>query len=480
MSDEGRCDGAGPTEPGRPGRPARSARPDAPGEPLRPDRLRRPVRPEGAGGAERPEGVGRSGPSARSEAAERSVRPEAAERSARSEAAGRFALPDAAELPEAAERSARSEGRLGTEPVRPQPPERPLRPEGDDGAGQGGSRLGVGAGRFAAAAAGMPWGSGSWPGGGAEPGPDGGRPYWLTGATTELLVTGRRVDLSDAGAADSAARLTRLLAAARPSGAPPLDPAREEAAVAAFRAARGSAEGPAVLIRRPGGRFRSPRSLRSLRSPRSTRRAIRLAVSAVASVIALSGVAVAVAAAGGSLPMPGQGSGSTVPAGRRVPTAVRPGLGEAGRVTASLPPVRPSRGSASPSALPGHGLPTWCDPLPTEGTGTAHCRTSVRDQQGDGNGASQDTSGDTSRGGRDERSGGTSKGHTGDGKGSDGGRSGHHTATWHSGGSDPYDGGTGDPGAVLPRSALGAIAPGGALTEQSPGGGLPSPNAAGF
>ncbi|WP_328915677.1 MULTISPECIES: hypothetical protein [unclassified Streptomyces] len=163
--------------------------------------------------------------------------------------------------------------------------------------------------------------------------------HWLTGHAAELLLTGRRVRPSDAEAAATAGRLARLLAAAGgrtavespvgPPGVPPrpafpprpaLDPAREEAALAAFRAALSTSPAPA-------------------RRPRPARRPVRMTVAALASALALSGVAVAVATTTGSLPMPGQGSRSGPVS--RPPAAVTP---EGGRASA-LPSVPAGTGT---------------------------------------------------------------------------------------------------------------------------------------
>ena len=86
---------------------------------------------------------------------------------------------------------------------------------------------------------------------------------WLTGRAAETLVSGGRVPSADAEAARTADRLADLLAVAGPrhgAGAAALDPAREEAALAAFRAARSAApKGRARPLARCFGGPRRPR-----------------------------------------------------------------------------------------------------------------------------------------------------------------------------------------------------------------------------
>ncbi|WP_405586612.1 hypothetical protein [Streptomyces sp. NBC_01190] len=104
-----------------------------------------------------------------------------------------------------------------------------------------------------------------------------------------------RVEVADAL---TAARLGRLLTAA--GGVPvALDPIREEAALAAFRAARASVR-PVI---RAG-------------------RALRVAAATIVSVVALGGVAVAVTTVTGRAALPGAGSGSAPMS--RPPAAVTP------------------------------------------------------------------------------------------------------------------------------------------------------------
>lgn len=323
------------------------------------------------------------------------------------------------------ERSVRPEG-----PKSPERPVRPQRPGRSDGRFAVG-RLrppGVESGRFAGPGAERPPTA-------AGPVRPGGRAYWLTGSAAELLVTGGRVNPPDAAAADSATRLARLLAAAGPAGAPAaLDPAREEAALAAFRAARRTDRRVTAFTRRRRGGLRS------------TRRAIRLTVGAVACVIALSGVAVAVAEAGGGLPMPGQGSGSTRPAGRRASSSALPSIGEAGRSATTVPGVNPSPGSAAtptgtPSA-PAPGSLAWCEQYlaaGAEGAKAAPCRKLVRSEKRKAKVAARARAKAKNRGkdspqadqkGKDQ---GKDKG-PGDGKVKD------NATTWRSGRPDPQHG----------------------------------------
>jgi uncharacterized membrane protein YgcG len=136
--------------------------------------------------------------------------------------------------------------------------------------------------------------------------------------------------MSDDGRADvsvavsdavAAARLGRLLTAGGPPAA--LDPMREEAALAAFRAARPTVR-PVVwpVVR--------------------ARRTLRVAAATVVSVVALGGVAVAVTT--GRTLLPGAGSG-TGPASRP-PAAVAPDGGTTA-ATAAAPRAVPTGGAGA-------------------------------------------------------------------------------------------------------------------------------------
>ncbi len=217
-------------------------------------------------------------------------------------------------------------------------------------------------------------GAGGALGGPSGPGGPGG---WISGRDAELLVSGGRVEPGDARAAGTASRLAGLLAAAAgPGTASPegLDPAREEAALAAFRAAH---RARAARTRRPRG------AARSGGGKRSARPAIRMAVAAMASVIALSGVVVAVAATTGRLPLPGQGAGGGVPAGSTPPAATprtaTPGGG---------PGLSPGTGVPRSSTAPAPGSLAWCEAyLRSDAEGAARrCRKLVRAQGQDGKG----------------------------------------------------------------------------------------------
>ena len=329
------------------------------------------------------------------------------------------------------ERSVRPEGPAGPAgPARPVRPQRPVRSDG---------RFAVGRLRPHGVESGRPWPA---DGPGAERPPTvagpvrpGGRAYWLTGSAAELLVTGGRVSPPDTAAADSATRLARLLAAAGPAGAhAALDPAREEAALAAFRAARRTDRRVTAFAGLPRGGLRS------------TRRAIRLTVGAVACVIALSGVAVAVAEAGGGLPMPGQGSGSTLPAGRRASSSALPSIGEAGRSATTVPGVNPSPGSAAtptgtPSA-PAPGSLAWCEQYHAagaKGARAAPSRKLVRSEKRKARAAARarakakNKGKDTPKAGQKSKAKGKDKG-PGDGKVKD------SRTTWRSGWPDPQRG----------------------------------------
>ena len=225
---------------------------------------------------------------------------------------------------------------------------------------------------------------------------------WLTGRAAELLLTGGRVEPADARAARAADRLARLLAAAGggadpsvasgSSGAPgqdtsaaprfagplTLDPVREEAALAAFRAAYGSSAVRRAAVSWPG----------------PTRRALRMSFAAAASVVALSGVAVAVAATGGRIPLTGEGSAAAASSGSRASAPATPGVGEAGHSTGPLsPPAAPDSPpgtatgppTATGSAAPGFGWLPWCQAYLAahgdKGAAADPCRRLVRAQK---------------------------------------------------------------------------------------------------
>ncbi|MEC3996593.1 hypothetical protein VSR01_25030 [Actinacidiphila sp. DG2A-62] len=150
----------------------------------------------------------------------------------------------------------------------------------------------------------------------------------LDGRVLEALLEGGRVEARDAESARSAQRLAGLLtaagAAARDTAV--LDPEREEAALAEFRAAQ------AVRIPAPRG---------AAWWPRLGVRSLRVAAAALVSVLAVGGVAVAVAAGTGRLPASGGGSGT-------FPVSSTPPGGTAGNAPAvtgeQSPRIRPDRG----------------------------------------------------------------------------------------------------------------------------------------
>ncbi|SDO41594.1 hypothetical protein [Actinacidiphila guanduensis] len=258
---------------------------------------------------------------------------------------------------------------------------------------------------------------GTRPGPRARPGLPGGRlpsrgGHWLTGQAAELLLTGGRVQLADAEAAEAVTRLARLLAAAggqqelpgagpQPAGRG-LDPAREEAALAAFRAARSAAHaaevGAAAVPAGPSGAaaaaaaasdgrrrtawllagvraplhalsalFSAPRPLARTARTREQpveRRPLRTVLAATASVVALSGIAVAVALTTGRIGVPGHGSHPAPPAATRPPAADTPGGGAAGPGAGAPDPTTAAPPAAHPPAAgPSlHGYGTWCLP----------------------------------------------------------------------------------------------------------------------
>ncbi|BBA99672.1 hypothetical protein RVR_6392 [Actinacidiphila reveromycinica] len=227
------------------------------------------------------------------------------------------------------------------------------------------------------------------------PGASCGGPRWLTGDAAEALLSGRQVPLADGREEGEARRLARLLraAAAEQAALRSLDPAREEEALAAFRAARvvepgaavgagggsaggaGGAAGSAVgvgagagdeagvadTLPEPvmvGGRAAaSPRSARLLvvRRTRSGRSA-RMVLAAAASVVALGGVAVGVAATaegtGGREPARPAGS-SSVPAPLASEGSASAGAGATGR--RAVIPGKTPRPTSTGAAPPAYG-----------------------------------------------------------------------------------------------------------------------------
>ncbi|MEW1862825.1 hypothetical protein AB0399_21090 [Streptomyces sp. NPDC088194] len=241
------------------------------------------------------------------------------------------------------------------------------------------------------------FGGAGFGGGPGRPEASGGRADWLTGDAAEALLSGRRVPLADRRAAGEAERLALLLlaAAADPGVLHPLDPGREEAALAAFRAARaaglGSAEpvldgvppvpiaggpvpgGPAAGDALPepvvvGGRAADQVRAGSVRSARlvpvrRTRsgRSTRIVLAAAASVVALGGVAVGVAATaargGGREPVRPAGSSAPVSVasdGSGPPdTGVSGATGRRAVIPGEVPdPARTTPGPPARTALP--------------------------------------------------------------------------------------------------------------------------------
>ncbi|WP_335981795.1 hypothetical protein [Streptomyces sp. CA2R106] len=239
---------------------------------------------------------------------------------------------------------------------------------------------------------------------------------WLTGEAAEELLSGRQLPLADRRDAGEARRLAMLLraAAAEHAALQPLDPVREEEALAAFRAARVAARvAPPVAVGRAadegsgeaaaddaaardtaaddvaagdalpepvvvgGHTALPPWSARLVRARRARRvrqgRSTRIALAAAASVVALGGVALGVAAtaagSGGRQPVHPAGSSVPVPAASDGggATADPGGSGVSGRnalqpeespdPTAPTPSTPPTAPPASPSSHAGT-LPT--------------------------------------------------------------------------------------------------------------------------
>ncbi|MFI0721397.1 hypothetical protein [Streptomyces sp. NPDC021224] len=141
---------------------------------------------------------------------------------------------------------------------------------------------------------------------------------WPDARTAETLLDGGSTTAPTGVPAD---RLVRLLSAAREVG-PVLDPAREAAALAAFRSA--------VAGRAATGEAPRPGRLAALRAAFAVRRP-RVMAAAVVSALALGGVVVGMAAAARSLAPGGAG---TSPLETRPPAAVSPDGGRLGPWTA--------------------------------------------------------------------------------------------------------------------------------------------------
>ncbi|UWE12622.1 hypothetical protein [Actinacidiphila bryophytorum] len=147
---------------------------------------------------------------------------------------------------------------------------------------------------------------------------------WPDARTAEVLLSGSGSCTPPTEPAD---RLVRLLAAAR-DGRAPLDPAREAAALAAFRTAA-------------AGRGRAPGRVRTA----FTLRRPRMMAAAVVSALALGGVAVGMAAATRALG-PGEGAGNGQD-GSRPPAAVATD-GSTTQPWTAAPGVRGSEPGSSP------------------------------------------------------------------------------------------------------------------------------------
>jgi hypothetical protein len=235
---------------------------------------------------------------------------------------------------------------------------------------------------------------------------------------------------SDEGAARAAVRLAGVLAAARRTPEA-VDPAGEEAALAAFRAARRQYEAEAAGTRAvgrggvpwwrtAGAAFgvlgvrgvgvrgvRGTPARRAGAGERPARRAVpgRVAVAALASVLALGGVTVALAGTV-RLPLPGGGSGSgTGPVTREPsgPVSPRTATGRPAPVHPPASPASPATPSSPASTGPAVHSLAWCrtylrglqrhltSPSPgvtsyclrlTKGSGTGHGSAGGRDEDG--------------------------------------------------------------------------------------------------
>ncbi|MFF7978036.1 hypothetical protein ACFZDK_02750 [Streptomyces sp. NPDC007901] len=184
---------------------------------------------------------------------------------------------------------------------------------------------------------------------------------WLNRATAERLLRGESLEAVDASVRDQAERLaSRLGALSVPAVPADIELPGEEAALAAFRKARESAEGErTALARQPGrtgrsadaGLFRIGAGTGPLRAPGWARPA-RFALAAALTVGMLGGVAAAVGT--GVLPTP---FGDDRPA---------PGAS----VSAAGTPAQP-QGSTSPESLLGGETGTPSSGTPSGGSGTS-------------------------------------------------------------------------------------------------------------
>lgn len=149
---------------------------------------------------------------------------------------------------------------------------------------------------------------------------------WPDARTAERLLDG---GTATAPPSVPAERLVRLLSAAREVG-PALDPAREAAALAAFRSAVAGRAATGEAQR--GGRLAALRAAFAVRRP-------RVMAAAVVSALALGGVVVGMAAAARSLTPGGAG---TSPLESRPPAAVSPDGGRLSPWTAGPAPRTPA------------------------------------------------------------------------------------------------------------------------------------------
>lgn len=188
---------------------------------------------------------------------------------------------------------------------------------------------------------------------------------WLTEDAAEALLTvpparqERLAELvfADEYAARSALRLAGVLTAAREAVAP-LDPDREEAALAAYRAARHAFIGRRSARWRRVWRRTDHRPVLAAAPGRARVGPRRVAAAALASVLALGGVTVAMASAGRLLTSGGGGAGSgPVSSG---PASVAPDGGTQGAPTApGTGSVQPPDPHGTAPVPPAHST-TWC------------------------------------------------------------------------------------------------------------------------
>ncbi|MFG3284938.1 hypothetical protein [Streptomyces sp. NPDC048111] len=189
------------------------------------------------------------------------------------------------------------------------------------------------------------------------------RHEWLDGVAAERLLRGEGVEPGDERARDESARLSALLSSLAPTGPATTELPGEQAALAAFRAARADGAAKAAGAKDAGARdgealgvVRVGRAARLSEAPRRRRFApVRLGLAAALACCALGGVAVA--AGTGVLPGPFTFDDRDPAPASSVSAAVTPDP-VATSPSRTLPPGTPEPDRAVPSS----GAPVPDDP----------------------------------------------------------------------------------------------------------------------